>query len=118
MRDGFEELGLLPLAHKHGPLEEFKHAPIELADCDVLLISCGLTKHERAVGLRLEDWPAGVRVRILGQMDGYFKAHPGREVRLLSTGVGDGACFMLVHHAPKKESGVGTSPPTESRDAA
>jgi len=103
--DGFEELGLLPLKHKQGPLEQFHHAPVELADCDVLLISCGLTKNERAAGLAVSDWPVGVRVRILGQMDAWGKQHPDREVRLLSTGIGGGACFMLVHHAPKKQGG-------------
>jgi hypothetical protein len=116
MPDGFEELGLLPLAHKQGPLAGFEHAPVELADCNVLMISCGLTKHERHAGLAVSDWPVGVRVRILSQMDGYFKAHPDREVRLLSTGIAAGTCFILVHHAPKKESGDRSA--TTARDVA
>jgi hypothetical protein len=106
MPDGLEELGLLPLAHKHGPLEEMHRAPVELGDCNVLIVSCSLTPNETAGGLVLNDWPAGVRVRVWGQVEGYFKAHPDRVARLVSSGVSEGVCFVMVHHAPKKSGGM------------
>lgn len=100
MPDAFEDMGLLPLAQHAGALPGFEHAPVDLSRCDVLLISCGLTSKEQALGLSIAEWPAGVRVRITSQMLGWIKANPTRNILLLSSGFADGVCFVMLHHAP------------------
>jgi hypothetical protein len=80
----------------------FERVPVELGDCDVLIVSCGLIgEFEKPKGIRPEHWPPAARARVEAEAEKFIAAHPDRVVRLVSFGASSGACFLVMHHAPK-----------------
>ncbi len=98
-------------------LPGFAGAQIDVGDCDRVEFCVALHEHERA-GHRVESWPAAVKVQIERAMATWAERNGGRRIVLVSSGIAERMCVLIVHHRDKAASAAAPAASAAAVEAA
>lgn len=73
---------------------------IDLSDCTRIEILVPMNEYENA-GPRFETWPDVIRRRVEECVQAWLKQNTARAIRLVSSGVVDRTCVLIIHHFDK-----------------
>jgi hypothetical protein len=74
---------------------------IDVAGCDRVEISVGLTEFDKKPGHRMETWPEAVRGLIERQLAEWQARHSDRVIRCVTSAVAERCCVVVIHHSGK-----------------
>lgn len=75
--------------------------PLELDGCNVVTFTMAMNEFEKPVGLRFDQWPEVIRIRLDREVIAWAERNPAATIRAVTQGINERCCTLALHWKPK-----------------